>query len=109
MSVRKSNFISWYACFNTCRTAGRQANGLSGGSAACMRAASSGVGKAAQHAVVTRTVARCLNSCPTIDPLLCRREWAEQHGLPQFASAEYDAALDAVCSRSVVRLGFKHR
>lgn len=38
-----------------------------------------------------------------------RREWAEQHGLPQFASQEYDAALEAVCSRSGVRLGFKHR
>ncbi|PSC68186.1 Long-chain-alcohol oxidase FAO1 isoform A [Micractinium conductrix] len=37
-----------------------------------------------------------------------RREWAEQHGLPAFASPEYDAALEAVCSRLTVHTGYKH-
>lgn len=34
-----------------------------------------------------------------------RKEWAEQHGLAAFASAQYDAALDAVCARLGVKAG----
>ncbi|PRW45373.1 Long-chain-alcohol oxidase FAO1 [Chlorella sorokiniana] len=50
-----------------------------------------------------------INWCASFKtPPHVRREWEEQHGLPQFASPEYDAALDAVCSRVGVRLGFKH-
>ncbi|KAK9785976.1 hypothetical protein WJX73_007918 [Symbiochloris irregularis] len=36
------------------------------------------------------------------------QEWAEDFGLPAFASAEYAAAMDAVCSRLGVRAGAKH-
>ena len=57
----------------------------------------------------------CLNSifgC-FLMPLLFlptdRREWAEEQGLPDFASPQYDDALDAVCSRLSVHTGFKHR
>lgn len=38
-----------------------------------------------------------------------RKEWAEQHGLPDFVSPKYDAALEAVCGRLGVHTGFKHR
>ncbi|EFN52938.1 hypothetical protein CHLNCDRAFT_137296 [Chlorella variabilis] len=34
-----------------------------------------------------------------------RREWAERHGLPDFASPKYDEAQDAVCRRLGVRTG----
>lgn len=37
-----------------------------------------------------------------------RREWAEDHKLSAFASAEYDAAQDAVWERLGVRTGFDH-
>ncbi|GAB4819154.1 hypothetical protein N2152v2_006200 [Parachlorella kessleri] len=41
-------------------------------------------------------------------PTHVRREWAEQHGLPDFASDRYDQALDAVCSRLTVHAGHSH-
>lgn len=34
-----------------------------------------------------------------------RREWAEQHGLPDIASEKYDRALSAVCTRLGVTTG----
>ncbi|KAL4422311.1 hypothetical protein ABPG75_008508 [Micractinium tetrahymenae] len=50
-----------------------------------------------------------INWCASFrTPPHVRREWAEQHGLPAFASKQYDQALDAVCSRLGVRTGFAH-
>ena len=34
-----------------------------------------------------------------------RREWAEKHGLPSFVGKQFDAALDAVCTRMGVTTG----
>lgn len=50
-----------------------------------------------------------INWCASFKtPPHVRREWAEEHGLPAFASERYDEALDAVCSRLSVHTGFKH-
>lgn len=36
------------------------------------------------------------------------KEWAEELGLSDFATEEYQSSLDAVCTRLGVRTGFKH-
>ena len=76
----------------------------------CKRAAQHGTaqhGTARPAALLSHPTAR--HSWPAPRCARCRREWAEQHGLPAFASPEYDAALEAVCSRLTVHTGYKHR
>lgn len=47
-----------------------------------------------------------VNWCAALrTPEHVRREWANEHGLPAFTSAAYDAALDAVCDRIGVNTG----
>lgn len=100
--------VNWCASFRTPQHV-RQEKGLGGlpfclynsKSVACL-ASSCAVGARAEQLRFWAVALRDLF-------VLCRREWADECGLPDFGGARYEEALDAVCSRLGVRTGFKHR
>lgn len=64
-----------------------------------------GVFSAAQASL--KTVMYC-RSASFATPAHVRKEWAEEHGLAAFQSAEYDAALEAISKRLGVTTGLLH-